>query len=423
MRAIVVIAALAACGNDPGPRLIAGGGIGDGDIDGTLHVFVIDNSTEEPITNAMVDVGGKTGTTDATGLISFADLSGAQTISVLATGYVSTVWADADGANVTVPVAAVTTRPDEATLTGTIGSWDMVTVPAGHAKAAIVLYSNDDKLGDAANNIPTPGNTNICGVSGATCDWSIHTRTGEISLVAAILDRQQTGQTVTQTIIGWAALPGITVVANVAQSGLLMNQIEVGNLQNATIDLGTPPAGLTEMQSIIGVEMGAGEVVQLPTFLDTPTPSQFLVPQPQVFWEAATYRLTAVASTTSGAMGAQSVVLRQGLAGPDLHAGEWLVPPTSVVASRTQATFDPVTDARAHSVTWADANGQNVLAITDFDPAKTEIDVPSLVALPATGALTAKVEGIGADFDAHDFSLDDDRRLLWGVATQPTAVP
>ena len=29
---------VAACGNNPDPRIIAGGGIGDGDIDGVLNV-------------------------------------------------------------------------------------------------------------------------------------------------------------------------------------------------------------------------------------------------------------------------------------------------------------------------------------------------------------------------------------------------
>jgi predicted secreted protein len=54
----------AACGgNDVDPRVIAGGGVGDGEIDGELNVYVIDTSTDAPIAGAMVQVGAESSRT------------------------------------------------------------------------------------------------------------------------------------------------------------------------------------------------------------------------------------------------------------------------------------------------------------------------------------------------------------------------
>ena len=60
--------------------------------------------------------------------------------------------------------------------------------------------------------------------------------------------------------------------------------------------------------------------------------------------------------------------------------------------------------------------------ITVFD-GSTEVIVPSLVALPASGALTARVSGIGATLDVTDFSLDEDRDQLFGIAAEPAQIP
>src|SRR5262249_46725375 len=55
-------------GNSPPPRIIPGGGIGDGAIDGVVNFYVLDDATQTPIANAAVRVGTLDGTTDATGL-------------------------------------------------------------------------------------------------------------------------------------------------------------------------------------------------------------------------------------------------------------------------------------------------------------------------------------------------------------------
>jgi hypothetical protein len=416
---------LAACSNNAEPRLIAGGGIGDGEIDGRLNVHVIDGA-DAPIANATVRVGDTEATTDERGLVTFEDLEGPQTISVKAEGFRSAVWVAANGANVTIPVEPLAPpAPDQATLSGTIPGWDTITVGQNHVKAAIVFYSQTDDLGDDANSIATPNLGNICGVVGPACTWTLAARTGALTVVAMIVDRDTKGTPVetddTTTVIGWASRT-VTVEKNVNQSGLELTMIEAGNLQRVAIDLGAPPAALTETNAIVGIEIADDEVIQLPIFLTTDDAS-VLAPKPSVFAPDATYRLTAIAQTASGEDGAQSIVLRRGLRDAQLAAGTWLVPPTGLDVTRTRASFSRVEGAKLHTVSWEDAADRTLLDITLFDGSITAIDIPSLVSLPVSGTLTARVTGIAADLDLGDFSLEEDADLLHGLAAEPITIP
>jgi len=413
------------CSNDVDPRVIAGGGVGDGEIDGEINVAVIDNDTDAPIAGATVDVKGNQKTTDAKGFVTFTDVEGAQNVTVKITGYRSAVWMGVNGANVTIPLTANgTTSVPQATLSGSLAGWDAITVPAGHAKAAFVTYSQTDDLGNAANSIPQ-NNGNVC-IAGTTCNWTVISRTGTVTLIALIIDRDLNGTLTdpsddTQKVIGYAYKPGLTVSAGVNQSGLVLDQIQAGDLDTVTVDKGTPPASLTEFGAVVGIEIGKHEVIQLPLAVETPTPTSIIVPKRTVFG-SATYRLTAISQTTSGDMGAQSVVLRQGLTTTALAAGTWLVPPAGVTATRTNAAWEPVAGAKAHSATWKDTTG-DLLEITAFNAQIKQVDVPTLVALPSSGTLTARVSAIGADFDVNDFSLEDDSALLWGISAQPVNLP
>jgi hypothetical protein len=420
----IVLTWLVACSNDVDPRIIPGGGIGDGEIDGELNVHVIDSAGDTPIANATVRVGDVEGTTTEKGLVTFADVEGAQTVVVKASGYRSTVWVGANGANVTIPLNKLATTPaDSATLSGTIPGYSSITVPAQHIKAALVFYSQTDQLGDAANELMTPNNGNIC-FGDQPCTWNLVSRTGAVTVIAAIIDRDTKGTVAeaddTQTVIGWAFKGGITVEKGVDQSGMTLDMVEAGNIETVTIDYGTPPAGLPEKNAIVGIELSKDEVIQIPFTFFMPDETSFPVPKPSVFASGARYRLSAIANMTSGDMGAQSILLERGLSGPTLTAGEWLVPPTNVNATRTSASFDRVANAKVHGVTWSDATGE-ILEITLWNNATT-VDVPSLVALPSSGMLRANVSGIGADIDVGDFSLEEDIELLWGIAGQPTTI-
>ncbi|HEY5920872.1 MAG TPA: carboxypeptidase-like regulatory domain-containing protein [Kofleriaceae bacterium] len=423
MRALVIVA-LAACSNDVDPRVIPGGGVGDGEIDGEVNVHVIDDD-DAPIAGATVEVNGQQETTDSKGLVVFSDVEGAQTIAVKASGYRSEVWVGANGANVTIPMTATGVAPDSATLAGTITGWDTITVPTGHVKAAIVLFSHSDAFGDEANDLQTPAMANIC-IGGAVCSWTLLSRTGSVTVTAAIVDRDGKGTPTdpdddTQSIIGWAYKTGVTVEDGVNQSGLTLALVEAGNLETMTIDQGTPPAGLSEVTCVPGIEISDDEVVQLPSFVNS-DPTMLLAPKRTVFGGTATYRLTAIAQTTSGDMGAQSILLRQGMTTPDLAAGTWLVTPTDVEITRTTAAWSAVSGAALHSAVWG--NGQTeLLQITVLASKTASVEVPSLVALPTSGTLNARVTAIGADLDPNDFSLEDDSGLIWGASTQPVSIP
>jgi hypothetical protein len=415
---------LVACGggNDVDPRVIPGGGLGDGAIDGEVNIYIVDVD-DEPIANATVQVGDAEASTDDDGLVVFSDVSGPQTVVVKAQGYRSAVWDRANGANMTIGLERLQPDgPDQATLSGTINNWSSVTAP--NVKFGIVFYSHSDALGDDANSIETV-DTNGC-FAGATCDFSVNTRTGTVSLIAAIVDVDAKGTATPDddaySILGWATKTGIVVEKGVNQSGLTLELVEAGNLNSVSIDFGTPPAGLPKRDAFVGIEVGDDEVVQMPTFLENVKPD-VLVPKPSVFGSGASYRLTAVAQTTSGEMGAQSVLLRRGLTGTAFEAGEWLVPPTGVTATRTSATFEALENAKLHSVSWRNAAGDQLLEITLFDKSVTTIDVPSLVALPVSGALTVRAGGIGADIDLQDFSLDRDEDKIWGFTAEPVTVP
>ncbi|MFN0250019.1 MAG: hypothetical protein ACKV2T_24260, partial [Kofleriaceae bacterium] len=388
------------CSNDVDPRVIPGGGVGDGEIDGELNVHIIDEETDAPIANATVEVGGTEKETDEDGLAVFADVEGRQTIAVKVTGFRSTVWVGANGANVTIPIPADSPgAPDQAVLAGTIDNWAQ-DLPQNHIKAALVTYSQTDILGDDANDIVTPAMGNIClGVT--MCAWRVNTRTGNVTLAAAIVDRDGRGtlndDDDTNTIIGWAIKENISVENGVNQSGMTLALVEAGKMQQVTVDLGTPPAALTTVQSLVGIEIGNREVVQIPMFI-LEDPTSVLSPKPEAFTGGGTYRLTAVAQTSMGEMGPQSIIIRQGLTGTALAAGEWLVPPTDVSLTQSGATFTPSEGALAHFVEWRDAQGETTLQILVLD-GSTEVEIPALVALPSSGISRGGVQAIGADFD------------------------
>jgi hypothetical protein len=343
------------------------------------------------------------------------------------TGYRSSVWVDVNGANVTIGLQGnSTTTPPSATLAGTITGWDAITVPAGHAKAAFVITSQTTTLGDRANSIPT-GAQNFC-IGGTECNWSLTSRTGTLTVVGLLIDRDLNGTLAnpdddTNKIIGWAFKTGVTVESGVNQSGLVLTQVEAGNLQTVSVDTGTPPASLDQLTKLIGIEVSHDEVIQMPLGIESMTATSILAPKPAAFSGTATYRLSVIAQTTSGEMGAQAAVIRTGLSSATLAAGTWLAPPTSTMASRTSASWEPVTGARAHSANWRDAMGTELLEITTFNLKKKQVDVPTLVALPTSGTLNARINAIGADIDPNDFSLEDDSDAIWGFAVQPVNVP
>ena len=212
------------CGGVSGPampRLIPGGGIGDGAINGHLYVHVTDDDTRAVVGSATVRIGASADptpcevTTDSTGLATFEpegcpDLKGPVTVTVSATGYAPTTWIGVNGTNLTIPIRSKA-RPaiETATVTGTIAGWaDLPAPAANHQTLALIGASQAPDLGDRANDIPqgmrdvlvaglvtTSVAANICVRNALVddCDWRLTTRTGPQAHFAIIVDQDTKG--------------------------------------------------------------------------------------------------------------------------------------------------------------------------------------------------------------------------------------
>lgn len=413
-------------GNRPPPRIIPGGGIGDGAIDGVVNLYVIDNATQDPIAGANVWVGDLEGTTDATGLFIADGVVGPQTVVAKAPGMRSEMWIGANGANMTLALQSTTEpTPTSANISGSIAGFDTITVPAGHRKLAIVSYSHDDKLGDAANNIETSGGQNVCSVAqDAGCTFTVTTRTGSVALIAAIYDHDTKNTPIDGSddefeLIGWAVKTGLNVQNGVDQTDVEMSLVDVGNLANVTVSFGTPPSGMPNVAGIVGIELGAAGTLQLlPAFL-TPTETSILAPKLEAF-SGATYRLTALANNGDTPTSASSAKLLRGQTSTSLDAGMWIGVPSSLTISRTGATFAPVDGALVQGVEYETADGTQLLSVTVFD-GSTSFTLPESLGLPA-GTLIGRATALMGTLDLTDFSLEEDIAKVTGFSSQPMQI-
>lgn len=399
--------------------VIAGGGIGGGAIDGVANLYVIDDATRAPIAGASVSVGSVAGVTDANGLFVAQGVTGKQDVVATMSGYRSEYWVGANGANLTMDLQKANPVIPQATLSGTITNWGSIQVATGHAKLALIAYSADELAPDAANNLKTPSDANLC--IAATCNFSVLARAGKVTLVALIYDRDLKGtpndaSDDTQVLIGYAIRAGITVADGVAQTG--QDLAIVDQPATETVDFGTPPTGLTAALGVIGVETNDGSgTLQLPVTL--PGLTTALVPKLGTF-NLSKYRLTALAQNTATPP-VQSFVVRKHQTGSTLSAGTWQVPPSNIDVSRTHASWTHADGATVESVAYA--SGDTAVAnVTVFD-GSTSFDLPSAIALP-TGTLTATVQALSAPgLDLTNFGIDADRDKIGSAASAPSQVP
>jgi len=400
-------------GNHPDPMVIAGGGIGGGAIDGVVNLYVIDDATRMPIEGANVRVGTVAGTTDATGLFIANGLTGKQEVVVTASGYRSEYWVGANGANMTVDLQKGNPALPQATLTGSIIGFAALPLTAGHAKVALVTYSQDDLAPDAENNLTTPNNGNVCIVATANtgCNFTLVARAGKIGLVALIYDYDghgtQTTADDTRTLIGYAVRTGLSVTDGVAQANQDLTLIPAGSMTTATADFGTPPSGLTAALGLVGIELGdASGVFQLPV-LDPTTPTA-QVPALSYF-SGATYRFSAIAQDAAMAPNHQSVVLHRALTSAAFSAGTWPAAPGAATVSRTSASWTAVAGAPIQGVQLS-SGSTGVANVTSID-GTSSITLPPEITLPS-GPLDAKVQALVGDLDPTDFAVDRDRTKI-----------
>jgi hypothetical protein len=412
-------------GNHPPPRIIAGGGIGDGEVDGVVNLYVIDDATRMPISGATVRVGGMDGTTDATGLFVANNVAGPQTISVRATGYRSEMWIAANGANCTVDLKPSTDPAlTKANISGSITGFDGVTVPTGHHKAAIVTYSQDDKLADAENNIATVANANICDTAlpAGTCSFTVTSRSGHVALMAAIIDHDTKNTTTaaddTYAIIGWAYRTGLVVQDGVDLTNVALSLVPASSMVTVSASLGTPP--LNTSAGLVGIELGTDGVIYLSPDYVTATNTSLQAPPLSTF-SGATYRLVGFANNGSTPTAASSAILLRGQASTTLTAPTWLAPPASPTLTLTGGSWTPVAGATVQGAEYNTAT-EHLLSVTMFDNS-AEFTITDVVPLPTgTTGITAKATALGGTLDVHDFSIDADISKVTGFTSQPVTI-
>ena len=284
------------------------------------------------------------------------------------------------------------------------------------------MASQTDSLGDPANDIQqTVANQNICiGTATASpCPFTVTTRTGNVALIAAILDVDLKAAGPTDdvsTLTRWAYVAGLDVVAGANQTGKALALVPTAMQGNVTVAFGTPV--LPNVVGVVGIELGDDGVFALPILLP-PTATTLLAPNAAVFGSAARYRFTGISSNTA-TPAAQSFVLRKHLASTTLDAMDWLGAPTATNVTAATGAWTNVPGATIHSVEYR-SGATRALNVTMFD-GSTSFTVPAGVTIP-TGSLTANVSALGAPgLDLHDFALDSDFDKIVQFASQPVVI-
>lgn len=444
----VLALALAACGGgDDGappiaPAIIAGGGVHDPGIDGTTNVYVVDSDSDLPIAGAAVQVGTLEGTTDATGLFIASGVSGPQTIVAKAAGHAAAMWVGADGANVTMPLdpsPTPLTRPPQAQLTGSITGWAALPQPdLDRVRVGLIAFAQDPELGSKANDISQPPAMNnvpaaACvrtAVANPPCAWKLNARPGDLALGLIMLEidtRNTADPSDDATAVTGFAVTPITVVAGVNQAGVMVEPPPADSTVRPTVNLGTPPAALTQVQSVVGLDLGSRGVVRL-TMID-PTQAGAVVPSLAIA-SGSHYELLGLASEPiADGTAAQSIVMRRGLTDvTTLSAGTWLPPPTGLASDRATVSFTRGRPEGPYVVELVNAGlgveGRKVMSIAVLD-GSSQIALPTTFAPLPGDPLTMRVTTLdtGAALDLRNFEVDTLTRGAVAFAADTIKIP
>jgi hypothetical protein len=400
--------AAAACGGGSGgdvdPAIVEGGGVRNPGVDGKMHVHVIDEDTDEPIEGATVHVGETSVETDATGLATFTDVSGPQTITAVASAHVTATWVGVDGANVTIPLGTNTTPTDfpQGTVTGTIEGWADMDPPFGTALVALTSYSWNGDDDDPANQImqPTgdPAPDTCVKLSDEACNWSVDTRTGTMTMFAFIgnIDSQMSLE-----LTGFAYAQGVSVDDGETVSGITLEVAGASDLVTPDLTLPSAPAGTDRVDTLIRMNLGEDDRLVLPQTAELSVP----VPAASVF-PGSDYDIIAIAQTDAAEGGPQSIRIERGVADVDgASVGSFLAVPGGVETDATDFNFTAIADATVHTFEVTETDGDVAWAVGVFDDSTT-VTRPAAVTLP-NGSLTFRVTAIDVPgLDVRDFSLE-----------------
>jgi hypothetical protein len=454
---IVACAALAlvsACGgsskHNPDPRLIAGGGAGDGAIKGVLHVYVIDGLTSAPIVGATVQVENAgsplTATTDATGLATIEEgkLKGAQTVTATATSYAAATWVGADAANLTIPLEpnqAPTVKTAKAS--GTISGWDTRPDPGnGHLLIAYVGYSYIQPF-DAPENSIAQDTQTVAGLSLPTnicysltlsnqnhkdCNFQLKTRLGKQALWAVVVDIDTKGTLDraddTYQIVDYAFLLGQEAAEGHTYTSLTLTPVGANALTQATVAFQAAPSGMTAVAGLPIVELGEQGMIVMsfapfgPNNLDQKVP--------MLTGALASYKYDFLAEAKASATDdyPQATIWKhEQTLGGTVDYGAWPAVPAALSATGGTYSFTGAASASLHTVKLVQSgtSGTTVAWNIALLDGSTSFTLPTLAQSPLpSGTLQMRAEALAlTTFAADDFSvtsLRDD--ALWHSADQ-----
>ena len=421
-RLTIALAALAAiaCGsdyNEPDPRLISGGGVGDGELSGTIHVHVIDSITERPIADAATVVADQTLQTDSNGLATFSSsqLNAPQTVRASASGYAAAAWYGVDGANVTVPLAPRSLAAALPTLTiaGTIAGWDSLAPPsAGHYLMAVVEYTRRLDMSDPANTISQGSSggipNNACYVDSAAitpCSFSISTRTGPQGLHAFIVDGDDRGtpgdfSDDTTTVIGFAYRGGLVGEAGVDQSAIALEIFDPSELFPVSLSF---PDSILSVIGLGGIELGNDGVIVFTAEATDGSPGIVLPSLTGPFTGANYWVIGTAAPDGIGTSDQRTTFVRDIVDMESLSVGTFLdEQPALEHVDGDRYALGATSGATLRRVEVTDAVGDFRWTGLVLDT-RTTIEVRALVT--ATGVLTARATAIEVDISPNDFAL------------------
>jgi hypothetical protein len=435
----------------PAPRMIAGGGIGDGAINGTLHVHVIDEETRAAISGARVRVGDASDPspcevlTDSTGLSSFQPdscpgLAGAVTVTITAGSYAPVTWIGVNGANMTIPIRnsnppAVAT----ATVNGTIAGWSSLPVPAAnHQTLALIGYSGANTLGDRANELPQgmrnvmvgnqvfPIASNLCVLNPAVsdCNWTLTTRTGPQAHFALIVDQFNSNTPDddtddTFTVTGYALKTGLSFSAGATANGEMLDMIPDADMQTFTASFASLPSGMDFMGAFPALELGdEGRIAFVIPALDMSRTST-RVPKLSGALAGARYSLIAQAQDSQLQDRPSTLAWMHDVnIGSTVALTGWLPPPSNISAAGGTYSFSAVPGATIQGAELESATGQRLWSISVFD-GSTSFTLPGLSPDPLpTGTITfvataMQIPGI----DRNNFKIDDVINRIAGMSS------
>ncbi len=419
--------------NDAPPRLIEGGGIGDGEIDGKVNIFVVDGDGEsdEAIAGAQIFIGEADeeaieGVTDETGLLTVKDsaLSGPTTITIVADGFVTSTWYGANGANITIPLNRPNDTEDfgQATLEGSIAGWADLPEPGeNHFVVGLLGYSQTTDLGDPANEIEQPSGVglppNAC-IRAATvteCDWSLVARDGDVALVATILDIDTKGTETdaddTSEVIGFAYKLGLEVEDAVDQSGIVLTMLDRSEHEDVAFDLPPTPTGVDTAGVLLGIELGDEGILML-GLADASMTDTLLAPIRTGDFADATLRAIAFASNEADEEEdgrPASAILLRGITeiGAAIDFGEWMSLPSNLTVSGDEFSFTAAAGAALSTADILNSDNERVWSMVFLDD-RTTFVLPTLRQDPiGTGDFDFSVSGLDDEIDLTDFRIDD----------------